>query len=253
MLQKVDNIEVKYDYKYVSKRTLVFLHGFGGNLCNFGSISNTFFNFGFSTLNINLTDYGFKHLPNSFTIYDYANVVYLLIKKLKIKECILIGHSFGGRISIILSSMYNSENIIKKLVLVDSAGLKKRFNFVTKLKIIKYKFYKFLYKKAILTKEKLDSFGSDDYKSISDDFKPIFNNIVNEDLKFLLKNINLQTLIIFGKKDKITPLYFGKVFNNNIKNSELIVLNGAHFAYLENKQIFINILKNFIMKDMEKK
>ena len=43
---------------------------------------------------------------------------------------------FGGRISIILSSMYNG---VKNLVLVDSAGIKPRFSIKTKYKVLKYK------------------------------------------------------------------------------------------------------------------
>lgn len=249
MIKKIQNISVEYDYKKVGEKTLVFLHGFGGNLHSFQDFTTTFNNFGFSTLIINLTDYGFKTLPKNFGIYDYALVVFLLIKKLRLKDCCLVGHSFGGRISIILSSMYNCEKIFKKVILVDSAGLKKRFDILTKLKIINYKINKFLVKKKIFREEKLLKFGSDDYKSINENFKPIFNNIIKENLEYLLKFIKVDTLIVYGNDDKITPPYFAKILNKKIKNSKVVFMDGGHFAYLENKQKFIKTIKNFIMNN----
>ena len=244
MLKKIDNILVEYEYKKISKKTIIFLHGFLGNLKSFENISQSFQNFGFSTLNINLTDFGFKTLPKSFTIYDYANIVYKLIKKLKIKSCILIGHSFGGRISIILSSMYDL--CIEKLVLVDSAGIKPRLNLKTKFKILKYKFCKFLVNKNLKSKEILDKFGSDDYKLLSKNLQSVFVNVVNEDLTYLLKNIKSKTLIIFGKNDKTTPVYMAKKLNKNIKNSTLILLDGGHFCFVDNNFKFLQIVKDFL-------
>lgn len=243
MFKKIDNIQVEYDFKNVSENCIVFLHGFGGNLNNFAYFSKIFNNFGYSTLNINLTDFGFKQLPKFFNIYLYTDIVYKLIKSLNIKNFSLIGHSFGGRISIILASMYDC---VDKLILVDSAGLKPRFNIFTKYKILKYKIYKNLSKKNEKIKQKLNKFGSSDYKTLKENQKCVFNNVISEDLSYLLKNIKNNTLIIFGKKDKDTPIYMAKKLNKHIKNSKLIILNAGHYSYLEETQKFINLVKNFL-------
>ena len=55
MLTKIDNIIVEYNYTKISEKTIVFLHGFNGNLNNFSYFCKIFNNFGYSTLNINLT------------------------------------------------------------------------------------------------------------------------------------------------------------------------------------------------------
>ena len=243
MLKKINGIEVEYEYNKVSDKCIVFLHGFGGNLSNFSYFTKIFNNFGFSNLNINLTDFGFKNLPKFFNIYSFADVVYNLIKSLKINIFSLVGHSFGGRISIILSSMYLG---VEKLILVDSAGIKPRFNLVTKFKILKYKLYKKLAIKNQKIKNKLNNFGSNDYKTLNENQKCIFNNVIKEDLSYLLKNIKNKTLIIFGKKDKETPIYMAKKLNKNIQNSKLIILNAGHYSYLDETQKFINLLKKFL-------
>ena len=131
MFIEIDNLKIEYDYKRISDKTLIFLHGFGGNLNNFSYFANLFANFGYSTLNINLTDFGFKTTPKSFNIYDFALVIKKLINRLKIVDFAFIGHSFGGRLAIILSGLHNMG---EKLVLVDSAGIRPRFNLITKIK-----------------------------------------------------------------------------------------------------------------------
>lgn len=247
MFKIIDNIKIEYDYKKNGNKTIVFLHGFGGNLCSFNSLANTFYNFGYSTLNINLTDYGFKTLKSSFTIYNYAELVFKLIKKLKIKNTILIGHSFGGRISIILFSMFNNLWVnFNKVVLVSSAGIKPKFNLQNKIKILKYKHLKKQVLKGKKDSKILDKYGSTDYKTLPNNLKQVFNNVVNEDLTKLLKFINKKTLIVWGKLDKETPFYMAKILNKKIKNSQLAILNGDHFAYLQHTQKFISLIKNFI-------
>lgn len=244
MIKKIKNIAIEFEYKKQSKTTIIFLHGFLGNLKSFDKVSKSFQNFGYSTLNINLTDYGFKNIPKSFSIYDYADVVYNLIKTLKISSCVLIGHSFGGRISIILSSMYKLN--IKNLILVDSAGIKPKLSIKTKLKILDYKFNKFLVKKNLKSKDILNKFGSQDYKNLTDNLKSVFVNIVNEDLTNLLKFIKTKTLIIFGKKDKDTPIYMAKILNKKILNSKLTIFDGGHFCYFDFFDKFIFTVKSFI-------
>ena len=70
-----------------------------------------------------------------------------------------------------------------------------------------------------------------------------------ENLEYLLKFIKVDTLIVYGNDDKITPPYFAKILNKKIKNSKVVFMDGGHFAYLENKQKFIKTIKNFIMNN----
>ena len=49
-----------------------------------------------------------------------------------------------------------------------------------------------------------------------------------------LDKIENQTLIIFGEKDRETPLYMAKSLNAGIKNSSLkIIKNAGHFCFID--------------------
>ena len=103
-----------------------------------------------------------------------------------------------------------------------------------------------LVKHKILNANYLNKFGSTEYKTLPSNLKQIFVNIVNEDLTYLLTKIKLKTLILWGKKDKDTPLYMAKILNKKIKNSSLKILDAGHYSYLEEKEKFIYLTKSFL-------
>lgn len=77
--------------------------------------------------------------------------------------------------------------------------------------------------------------------------KKTFSNIVNEDLTPLLKQMETETLLIWGEKDKDTPLKDGITMNKLIKNSGLITIkNGTHFIYLNMPHYINTIILEFI-------
>ncbi len=105
---------------------------------------------------------------------------------------------------------------------------------------------KWLNNKQILHRD-LSKFGSDDYKAIPNEMKGVFNRIVNEDLTKYTKQIQNETLIIWGKKDDATPYYMAKKLNKNIKNSAIITFDDAgHFSYLKYHSQFLLIIKSFL-------
>ena len=156
----------------------------------------------------------------------------------------VIAHSFGGRVAILLASLQQDK--VEKLVLVDSAGIKPKFSLKNKLKILNYKVAKKLKEKGLIKRE-LINYGSEDYKALPSQMKPVFNNVINTDLTGYLKNITAPTLIVWGKKDNDTPYYMAKKINKNIKDSAIITFeNAGHFCYLDNASEFQTIVSNFL-------
>ncbi len=226
-------------YRFFDRKTNVvnvFLHGWGCEHTSFLFCHNYLKQ---SALFVDFPPFGksSKDIKN-WTIFTYASMLISLFADLKIKKVNLIGHSFGGRVAIILSAICKDE--VEKLVLVDSAGLKPRRSIFFYFKILAFK---------IKRKLGLDTskYGSCDYLALGCDMRKIFNNIVNTHLDEFLPFIKSKTLVIFGENDKTTPLYMARKFKRKIKNSKLVVLkNAGHFCYVDRRLEFLDLLKNFL-------
>ncbi len=171
------------------------------------------------------------------TVKDYAKETLQVIKDNDLKDIVIIAHSFGARVGLELAQ---NSDLVSKLVIVDGAGVKPRRNFRYYFKVYAYKIKKRL---GLSTK----NCGSKDYKALSEVMKKTFVNVVNYDQTEMLKSISVKTLLIWGEKDKETPLYMAKIMRKNLPNSRLEIMEGcSHFSFLEDTYSFINLVRNFI-------
>ena len=225
---------------------IIFLHGWGADKSSFLWLKNYFDDY--SLVFVDFPGFGESAEPNkNFYLSDYVNELKDVLDKFDVKELILVGHSFGGRVAIKFCFLYQNDYKRVRLCLVDSAGILPRRGLGYYFKIYKYKRCK---KKALNLRkyqEKLSKFGSNDYKLLSERMKQIFVHIVNEDLSMYAKYINSETLIVWGEKDKDTPIYMAKKLKRLIKNSELkIIENAGHFSFIDNKDEFLILLDTFL-------
>lgn len=222
---------------------ILFLHGWGSSHADFLGTARTA-SMCFRTINIDLWGFGKSNLPpDVWGSLEYAKKVVDFLKSKKIKKVHLVGHSFGGKIA--TKICVNHPNMVKSLILVDSAGIIKRKSLKEKIKIRRYK----KLKKLVMLGKKdecvLEKFGSSDYKNSSNIMRKILVKIVNENLESDFKNIKTRTLIVWGKQDKTTPLKMGKKINKLILGSKLVVFNGGHFAHVDNFKEFNNLCFDF--------
>ena len=224
--------------------TVVLLHGWGGNHQSLISLASAFANYNILTLDF----FGFglsDKVKENFDIYTYANAVIALTKFLQLKKICLVGHSFGGRVAIIFAGL--EQSLVEKVILIDSAGIKPKYSFKKTFKRIFFKIQKFLVKNNVRNKACLTKYGSADYKALSSTEKVVFNKIINEDLSKYLEFMKQKTLIIWGEKDKDTPLYMARHLREKIKNSRLVILKGgSHFVYVEQTKFVIKCIKEFL-------
>lgn len=229
-------MQIKYNYnKFNGKEWVLFLHGWGGNENSFLELYNNL-NGKYNVLSINLSNITTNYLNKPLTMYDYVIAVSIILNKLKIIKCHIVCHSFGFRIALILNRVQTVD--LLSLVIIDGAGIKDN-SLITKLKIIKYKFFKMLVKFKLLKPSILNKYGSQDYKNLTNKNKQTFINIVNLNLKSYVKYINAKCTIIWGKYDKDTKLKIAKYLHKKINNSKLIIYNTGHFSYLENNIEFL--------------
>lgn len=235
-----------YFFNEKAEKSLVFLHGWRSEGLVWKDIADKISNHNLAVYMLDLPGFGSSPEPkNSFSVQDYADVVGEFIKKLKLNNVILIGHSFGGRVAINLAS--SEPVLIKKVILVDAAGLRtnKGSNGVVFLAKLAKPFFrpKFM---AGWRKKIYRALGSVDYLE-SGSLKETYLKVASEDLSGYLPKISQPTLIIWGDNDKDTPLVFAKTMNEKIKNSKVVVLKEAgHFSFLDKPKEFLNELTKFI-------
>ena len=191
-------------------------------------------------------------LPPSevFGIEQYTQVVENFCRLMKIENPILIGHSFGGRISI----LFSSRNQTNKVMLVDSAGIVPKRTLKYHIKVRSYKIYKkllplFVGKKEAERRieERRNRSGSADYRAAQGIMRAIFVKIVNEDLKYVMPKIKAPTLMIWGELDTATPLSDARTMEKLIKGSGVAVMKGCgHYSFLDNPRQFFAIVDAFL-------
>lgn len=167
----------------------------------------------------------------------------------------LLGHSFGGRVAIKFAIKYPQK--LFGLILVSAAGIKKEPTLAGKIlgrgaKTVKtlkieempqakvfWQIFRKLFYRYILRKT--------DYLEASGFLKDTIKNILAEDLTPLLGRIGIPTLIIWGEKDKITPLSNAYLMKKEIKFSELQILSKiGHTPHWENPEFLAQKIKDFI-------
>lgn len=236
----IKDINVNY-IQYGSGDDIVLLHGWGQNIEMMKPLGDRLQ----KKYRITILDFpGFgdsDELKKALSIDDYTVILEELIKKLKIKNPIIIGHSFGGRVAI----NYSSRNKVQKLILFGSPCVR-----TYKDKNLKVLMLKTL--KKVPGLKKFESFakkhiGSRDYRNATPIMRETLVKVVNEDLSEQAKKIEAPTLLMWGDNDTEAPLEDAKLLEKLIPDAGLIVFpNSTHYAYLENLGQVINILNNFL-------
>ncbi|SFE84069.1 alpha/beta fold hydrolase [Alteribacillus iranensis] len=234
---------------------VVLLHGWGANIQAFAPV-HQFLEKHFKVWSIDFPGFGeSQEPPEPWTVGDYTNMLEKFLTHLNIEKPILIGHSFGGRVSI----KYASRKPVRKVILVDSAGIKPKRKPKYYVKVYTYKTFKKLlklpvirnYEQEILTKVK-GKLGSADYKNVSGVMQQTMVKVVNEDLRHHLPHIKAPTLLVWGEKDEATPVEDGKIMEEMIPDAGLVVLdNAGHYSYLDKRNEFLVIIDSFLQKDKE--
>lgn len=244
---EIDGLKINYiKYGLQKGNCIVLLHGWGQNIEMMKMIGDRFQK-SFQILIIDLPGHGKSSEPKTaLQVVDFVNILEKLLKKLNIDNPILIGHSFGGKISLLYSSMYRT----KKVVALASPFKQEIPKLSFKVKVLK-----FLKKVPVINK--LEGFakrhmGSDDYRNASGVMREILVNTVNCDITENVKTIKVPVLAIWGTEDKAVPVEEAFELEELIPDCGVVVYQGcSHYAYLERLDQTVRVIRNFLLRDME--
>lgn len=249
MVRNIDGIKINYIIEGEGKPIMV-LHGWGANIDTVLPIVNILKD-RYKVYALDLPGFGKSDIPKDvFDSFDYAKTLKKFMEEEGIEKADFIGHSFGGKISIIFGSKY--KEMVNRIVLIDSAGLIPKRGAKYYIRVYSFKSLRFIYKNLFFWlnhEDKMEKFykkfGSTDYKNADGVIRRILVKVVNENLQPLLKEIKAPTLLIWGEDDDATPLYMAKIMEKEIPNSGLVVLRGGHYSYIDDYYKFKAVLKEF--------
>lgn len=112
-----------------------------------------------------------------WAVEDFAGLVAELLGRLGVAGCDMLGHSFGGRVAIVLAA--KRPQLVKKLVLVDAAGILPRRGISYYAKVYRYKLGKKLAKIGPIDRlfhltERQKNAGSAEYRALSGAMRATF-------------------------------------------------------------------------------
>lgn len=245
---------IKINYRRTGKGDpVILMHGWGCDSTTLGLFERVSAEHN-EVFNLDLPGFGKSDEPTEpWNVEEYAQMLEEFVSALGIRNPVVMGHSFGGRVAI----LFASRNPVRKLILVDAAGVKPRRSLKYYLKVYSFKFAKWIYPTIVgreKAKEIIDQMrsrrGSYDYNKCSPMMRRVMVNVVNTDLRRFMPLISAPTLLIWGENDTATPMRDARIMKKLIPNAGLVSFPGAgHFSFVDNPYQSAAAYRRFIMPD----
>ncbi len=253
---EIDGLTINYEVSGPDNQdtpNVLLMHGWGCDHTTVSSIANAL-NQKLRVYNVDLPGHGkSSEPPTPWGVEDFTSLMEKFVETVGIKNPIPVGHSFGGRISILMSS----RNPISKMVLVDAAGIKPKRNIKYYVKVYSFKTAKKILPLLLgrkyggkLIQVWRGKAGSADYRNSSPIMRAVMSRCVNEDLKSAMPSIKASTLLIWGENDTATPLSDAKTMEKLIPDAGLVSWQGCgHYSFLDNPIAFRSVIRNFLFSE----
>ena len=240
-----------YEITGSGEMPLLLMHGWGGSTQSWIPVARDLAD-RYRIINIDFPGFGKSpEPPEAWHVDEYCDLVVKLLESLDIRKCDIIAHSFGGRVALMLGAKH--PELVGRQVLTGCAGLVNPESQNQNAQLSKL--YDNSFTRRFLGEKGVDrlrnivrsKFGSADYKNASPLMRDVLKNVVNQDLHWCLDGIKASTLLVWGENDTATPLWMGKEMEKCIRDAGLVVFeNSGHFAYLEQYNRFITVVKQFL-------
>lgn len=247
---EIDGVSLHYrDSGETELQPVIVMHGWGCTCDTVASIA-ALFKGKMRVLNVDLPGHGQSSEPPAvWGIEEFTSLIEKFISRLELRKPALVGHSFGGRISLLLSSRNNTG----KVLLVDSAGIKPQRSFTYYRKVYTFKAMKHIVRfffgknrgEDILDRMRAKN-GSSDYRNSTPRMRAIMSKCVNEDIRHVMPMIKAPVLLVWGEEDTATPLSDAKIMEGLIPDAGLVTFPGCgHYSFLDNPFGFNAAVKSF--------
>jgi len=268
-----DNIHIYYEFvnkkHYPAKPVLVFIHGWVMNWTFFKDEILFFKKKGYPVLYLDLRGHGKSDKPEKLEDYDIKLMVEdvaQILRKENVKNCVLIGHSMGGMISILFA--VKNPGLTDKIILVDSSYKNPLFSYKFSYfrKLMPIKFTKLLIKFIVehtkirhhfshLKELDLSKYNSKpDISIFLDGLKDtslhacfaVLEEMFNFDASKQIAALKAPVLLIASDHDQFFSLRDAKDMRKKIPNSKLLIEHGTHAVIVRKPEEISERMREFI-------
>ena len=213
-----------------------------------------------------------KPKDKHYAIEEHADLILQFIAEHDLRNLTLIGNSFGGAVSLLVSLRLCEARLgrLKRLILIDSGGY--NLHLPTHLKMLRTPILGSLvlhllppklsaltvlkdsyYHDKKITREQIDAYArpiaaTGGRHALLETAK----QIIPKDYEDLIKKyprITVPTLIIWGRQDKVIPLLIGRMLDEALPDSKLVVIDEtAHIPQEETPEAVIPLVLKFLQE-----
>lgn len=266
---EVDGATVHYqEFGNPADPTLILVHGYTASTYVWNTVAPMFADHGFHIIAVDLIGFGYSDKPAWFdyTIQSQARMITRLMNVLGIGQATLVGSSYGGAVSSVITLDYPER--VKKLVLV-SAVINNRPKEHPLMKIgqvpgIGEALTPFILDSKLLIRSRMQQTFSPENKhlitedridsvhrplSAADGHNSVLQSARNWDADRIEEDAHLieqPTLIIWGEDDLVIPIGNGYKLHKKILNSRFVVFrNCGHLPSEEAPDNLVEIVSLF--------
>ncbi len=257
--ESFDTTKLCYQFTKKGEKCLIFIHGLGGDMTAWNPEREYFEKLGFSTAALDLRGHGLSERGEAGSFYEFrnfANDIKALIEHIGVKKPILIGHCFGGIMSLYFAAEY--QNMLRALILIDSSYKPPSFlggdNKIENKLIGKIlgamsevipefhlkghvDFTKFIGTEDV----DLRRFTSDVLHTSIKSYMLMSEKLTGYDGKRLLSKITIPTFVMEGEEDTIFPPEIATYIAERIKKSDLEFIPDANHILVISKPKEVNV------------
>jgi len=237
IVYKQHTFDISYEIiNPAQKIDFIVLHGWGSNK-NLMKQSFSKYMKEFRHIYIDLPGFGNSTCSMAMTSEDVARIVELFMTQINAQKDIILGHSFGGKVALLLEP--------NLLVLVASAGI-----YIPKSPKVKAKIALFKFLKLFGLSKFRSLFVAEDAKTLSEYMYQTFKNVVEEDFSEEFSRFKNKALLFWGREDTATPLSSAKKINKLIENSKLEVYEGDHYFFMQHAEDISQKIEQEFLKNL---
>jgi pimeloyl-ACP methyl ester carboxylesterase len=264
---KVGNVRYHYlEYPGTGENVLL-LHGFGSSTYTWEAVAPYLNKQGYHVWAVDMKGFGWSDKPKNET-YDpisLADGVNRWMEAVGLTRVAFVGNSLGGAVGLL--TLLNHPDKVQRLVLIDAAAYPQKLPKIISLSrvsplvsllkvfngpwLIRWNLDEVFYDRDLVTKERVTAYfdrlrtenGLDAQVAVARTLNPD----AFERFQKRIPEVNVPTLLIWGRDDRWVPLSIGQRFRKDIPGSVLVVLSRCgHIPQEERPEITARLVADFV-------